>query len=227
MRFVGLMMVKNEGQWMERAIKSQHFCERIIVLDDHSTDNTVEICKSFSNVDVITNPSERYEEGAVRTLLLDASRKYNPDWVACIDGDESFGNDTWPNVQEFIKNSDSNVIMFRSVTLYGDENVVRTDGWWGDCWRIRLYKPPVTSAFKPMHECVPEMPWTWVKNDQLYILHYGYVSKSERAWKHDYYMSRAKDAAEIKVYTSNFGPHAEDGAVYQPLPEYLKEHNYS
>lgn len=87
MRLLGLMRVRNEGRWLERCLKAQEFCERIIVLDDNSTDDTAAICRRFPQVDYRRKPVEQgYAEGPDREWLAREARAYSPDWICSMDG---------------------------------------------------------------------------------------------------------------------------------------------
>ena len=75
--------VKNEARFIEQSIKSVvDLCSEIIVLDDNSTDNTVEICSSFDKVsDIITPRGTGLDEVRDRNYLFETARKNNPEFI--------------------------------------------------------------------------------------------------------------------------------------------------
>jgi glycosyltransferase involved in cell wall biosynthesis len=70
------------------------YCDHIVLYDDRSTDNTVEIAMSVgkARISVIHGDSwradRRAEETRHRALLLDAARNLGADWCLCFDADE-------------------------------------------------------------------------------------------------------------------------------------------
>ena len=99
-KIVGTYRVKNEERFIEKSLKSiMDICSEIVVLDDNSTDKTVEICSSFDKVvDVQTQSNLVLNEVRDRNLLLQMGLKRKPDFILSIDGDEIF----MPNAAEIL-----------------------------------------------------------------------------------------------------------------------------
>jgi glycosyltransferase involved in cell wall biosynthesis len=82
--------VRNEALILEDTLRHwlQH-CESILLYDDDSTDNSVEIAESFDQVRVIHgtawSPKRTAEETRIRALLLEQVRT---PWTFCFDADE-------------------------------------------------------------------------------------------------------------------------------------------
>lgn len=90
---IGITRVRNESLIFEDTLN--HFlekCDRVIVYDDCSTDNTAEIAKSFDRVTVIHGDEWRKdrvaENGRHRGILLLAARTAGATWCLCFDADE-------------------------------------------------------------------------------------------------------------------------------------------
>ena len=50
---VAMYRIKNEERWIKKSIESVlDICSEVIILDDGSTDNTVEICQSMDRVEI-------------------------------------------------------------------------------------------------------------------------------------------------------------------------------
>lgn len=93
---IGITRIRNEELIILDTLK--HLAEvvdKIIVLDDDSSDKTVEIVKKNPKViEILRNTNwERnriYEETHHRALLLERARLYDPEWIFYFDADERF-----------------------------------------------------------------------------------------------------------------------------------------
>jgi glycosyltransferase involved in cell wall biosynthesis len=76
MKIIGLMPVRNEAFLLPHSLASlSGFCDVVIVSDQNSDDNSVEICRGFPKV-IVLESSENQGDRA-RWRLLDASRNYD------------------------------------------------------------------------------------------------------------------------------------------------------
>lgn len=78
-----LIITFNEELHIKSLLESIDFADEIIVVDSFSTDKTVEITESFSNVKLIQNKFLNYT--AQRNFTLDQAKN---DWILFIDADE-------------------------------------------------------------------------------------------------------------------------------------------
>ena len=136
--------VKNEARFIEQSIKSvADLCSEIIVLDDNSTDNTVEICSGFDKVtDIIKQKEISLDETRDRNYLFETARKNNPEFILSVDGDEIFMPDASEILFEELStiHPNSSVFDFQFLTLWDDVNTIRTDGIFGYYWQKRLLR---------------------------------------------------------------------------------------
>lgn len=177
------------------------FCDKIIILDDNSTDKTEEICKSFDNVEFIKRDvknklntwTERQNE-----LFIEVS-KYNPEYIFILDADEI----PTPSFINFFKNIDTSVNLWsvRFINLYKDENHYRKDNFitrtgtrvtndpfLNNGWRkyiLLKYNPNFNYKYNlnllrqnsgKRHPSPENSPGPILNTEDFYIIHYGKIS---------------------------------------------------
>jgi glycosyltransferase involved in cell wall biosynthesis len=119
MTVFGMLRIRNEGRWIRAVIEAAlPLCERIFILDDHSTDATPELCAAMGEkVTVINSNFDGFDESRDREYLL--SRLLNsvgdnhlcgdvnsPFWALAIDGDELLDGAGVENIRATLQNTE-------------------------------------------------------------------------------------------------------------------------
>jgi len=123
--------VKNEEKIIDRLLSAlDQFCEKIIIVDDGSTDSTEEICRSYDKVEWYKNIEHDWKvrcDGQQHMIAIEAIKLHNPDYVLSLDADEI----PFKNMPDFIDNLDDSVNLWKLpfVQLWGDEFHHRTDSF--------------------------------------------------------------------------------------------------
>ena len=80
---------KNSEQWIKKSLESAlEICSHAVIVDA-STDNTVEICKSFGNkVEIFHDKNLLFDETRDKNMLLEMALKKNPEFLFSLDADE-------------------------------------------------------------------------------------------------------------------------------------------
>lgn len=91
----GITKVRNESLILEDTLRHiLKMVDHVFLLDDASTDNTVEIASSFNDVSVIQNtkwdPVRDYVETHYRAIVLNEAKRVGAEWALCFDADERF-----------------------------------------------------------------------------------------------------------------------------------------
>lgn len=200
-KWAGMLRIKNEARWIREVLDSMlPLCARIFVLDDHSTDGTVEICEDLAPaVVVFRSEFEGVDEARDKNWLLARVMEAQPDWVLAIDGDEVLergGQDAL--AVEMVKRPDASALTMRVMYLWNSADQVRVDGLYGrftrgsafrlagqDLARVRFRSTGFGGNFHcgnvPIGLRGPE-----VKTD-IRLKHYGYIDLDMRQRKYDWY----------------------------------------
>ncbi len=193
---IGIMRVKNEARWIDRCISSiLPVCDRVIVLDDHSTDSTPDICSTLhEKVQLIPSTFTGLNEVRDKNFLLELAIAEKADWIVSIDGDEMLANGAEQQLLCEIQKSEVPCLSLRVLYLWDSEDRVRVDGVYGDFHRESVFRPDKrhrflgTSAGGNFH-CgnVPAGIRGKRKIVDAPLLHFGYMHREDRLRKFYWY----------------------------------------
>jgi glycosyltransferase involved in cell wall biosynthesis len=127
-----IIITKNEGTHIGPCLQSILWADEIIVLDSGSEDDTVEICKQFTDSVFITNwPGF----GIQKQRALD---KAQGDWVLSIDADEVVTTDLRTEIEKALQQQKFNGYYIPRLSSYCGRQI-RYGGWWPD-YVLRLFR---------------------------------------------------------------------------------------
>jgi glycosyltransferase involved in cell wall biosynthesis len=145
-------IVRNEaGRFLPSALASwREFADRIVVLDDGSTDGTAELCEA-AGAEVHRRPGEMFGgEWKARKALWGLAAG-GAEWVLHLDADQTVSCDPRPFLRPPVS-------CFRVFDLWG-ENEYREDAWWTGhlrCWWPAVHVPSLPPGFVDQW---PERGW--------------------------------------------------------------------
>lgn len=136
-----MLRVKNEARWIRRVIEAiQPVCQRIFVLDDHSTDGTPAICQQI-HCDVTRSEFASLNESRDKDWLL--SKLYgaiplhdqhwtrgnpaSPYWALAIDGDEELVRGDAGHILNAVLRPSAHAYHLRIPYLWNDPAHIRVD----------------------------------------------------------------------------------------------------
>ena len=236
-KIVAMYRVKNEERWIEKSIQSVlDICSTIVVLDDGSSDSTLEICKSFDNVIVQSQSNLPLDESRDRNTILKMALDKKPDYIFTIDGDEILSPNSYDLFFDELTVLYPNIDVFETQILYmwDKPNQVRYDGIFSRTWQKRLVslKNQPELIFKntpyPGNLHCGGIPTNTIGQDnpvpsKVKILHYGNYDQKIREKKFEFYNKidpNNKLTDEYRHIVSDDSKFSgEEGLIYKFLPD--------
>lgn len=195
MLIIGMMRIKNEARWIRAVLESAlKVCERVYVLDDHSTDGTFDICAGLGDrVRVFSSSFHSLDEARDKNWMLEVIRLGSKaEWVLAIDGDELLMDHA-----ELVATTESgrdDCYALRVLYLWDRKDQVRTDGVYGRFWRPSLFRLSASGNFQTTRNggnfhCgnVPRELSKSAGRSEVRLLHFGYMDARDRRRKFDWY----------------------------------------
>ncbi|WAR45304.1 glycosyltransferase family 2 protein [Methylomonas rapida] len=193
-----IVITHNEAQNIERCLNSVRWADEIIVLDSGSTDNTVDLCKRFTDQVFVTDwPGF----GPQKQRALEKA-KY--DWVLSLDADEEISAALQQEIQDAMLKTDIQGFEIPRLSSYCGRQM-KHGGWWPD-YVLRLFRR-TTGRFSDdvVHEHI-EVTGI-IERLQNPILHEAYVNNDEVLHKVNTYSSLGARKLFQRGKSSNL-PHA-------------------
>ncbi|MDI6871272.1 MAG: glycosyltransferase family 2 protein [Bacillota bacterium] len=194
------MLVRNEaGRYLRRVLgQARKYVDAAVILDDASTDDTVEVCRTSLRgipLELISNPEPGFtNEYALRKQLWDLAVSTDPDWILALDADEVFEDCAVLDLPFLAANQAAEVYAFRLFDMW-DEEHYREDEWWNAHQRL----------WAVMARYLPDFRYEWQKTrlhcgrlpsnlgelkvvpSVLRLKHLGWMKPADRLAKFDRY----------------------------------------
>ena len=166
----------------------KEWASEIIIYDDKSTDNSVEIASKYTNHIILGEKNCWIRETSHKQKLLDYIHQMEekPDWILWIDCDEIVCNSTIMNLKQFCidnQNTDIDAFSFQQINLWRGEYYYRKDGVLygenpgGAGWFVRLWKYSPELKMKETEGADQRLYPISIKKTEsctFKIIHYGF-----------------------------------------------------
>jgi glycosyltransferase involved in cell wall biosynthesis len=204
-----MLRIKNESRWIRDVLKPIHpLCNRVFIMDDHSTDNTAEVCREFPRVVLFESPFDSLDESRDKNWLYDRILEYPeyenwqwPNWLICIDGDEVLQREDIPRLLMLLagnrENDDALAYRLQIIYLWGSENLRRIDGVYANFARpsifkifnpsFRFQKTPWGNGANFHCSSIPQELLYLAKPTDIRLIHLGYMTPEDRMRKWKWY----------------------------------------
>lgn len=175
-----IIITKNEAQHIARCLESVKFADEIIVLDSGSSDNTVELCKTYTDKVFITDwPGF----GIQKQRALD---KASGDWVLSIDADEQVNSQLRAEILQAMQNNNADGFEIPRLSSYCGREM-KHGGWWPD-YVLRLFK-------REMGKFSPELV-----HERIYVN--GKIAKLNQPLLHEAFIDPEEVLHKINSYST-------------------------
>ncbi|HRN70825.1 MAG TPA: glycosyltransferase family 2 protein, partial [Candidatus Woesebacteria bacterium] len=108
----------NDEKRIERCLKFLKFCDEIVIIDDNSTDKTIELAHKYS-VKLTKHPLEN-DFAAQRNRLLEQS---TGEWVLFIDPDEEVTTELANEIKSILKEPKYDVYFLKRVDFFWNQPI--------------------------------------------------------------------------------------------------------
>ena len=202
-RFLCAMRIKNEGKHLHEVLsRALQLCQRVFVFDDHSTDETAQICAAFGErVKVFPSPFENLDEARDKNYLLKEIIVANPEWVLWIDGDEVLESSAPAKLKSAAANARGiAAYQLKIAYVWNDTEHIRVDGIYARFTRPSFFRLRgqavdrlsfLPSGYGGNFHCgnVPHGLAGATRELNVRLKHYGYMTQEQRQAKYQWYTS--------------------------------------
>lgn len=205
----GMLRVKNEARWIDEVLQSIFpICQKVFVLDDHSTDGTPELCEWVDDrITVYRSTFEGLNESRDKNFLLERITEHvpseylgveqSPYWALAVDGDEVLHPDGKAVIVEFCRTTALHVAKLPIWYLWNGRDQRRVDGVYRNFVRPSLFQINRRFTFmtticgangENLHcSSAPQEIMYDAVQCEAPLLHLGYMDRADRVRKYEWY----------------------------------------
>ena len=221
------MVVKNEeNRYLHRALEHHlPFVDHVVIVDDASTDGTIELCKKLlknTPYTLIENEHSMFtNEVQLRQKQWNEAVKLKPEWILNLDADEIFESGFEQEIGNILTHDHYDAVYFRLYDMWSETHY-RDDDYWQAHHYYRpfliRYRDELTYSWNnsPLHcgrfpNTISHFPYTC---HSARIKHYGWAQENDRKRKYERYKKLDPDAI--------YGWKEQYESILDPTPNLVK-----
>jgi glycosyltransferase involved in cell wall biosynthesis len=216
-RITAGIRVKDGERHARQCLESvSELVDEIVILDDGSTDGTVDICRQFPKVArLLSWPKSFFHEGLDRTAMLAMAKDTRPDWVLVVDIDETFEERAAEVIPELVSSPEVAIWGFHMYHFWRGRTHYRLDGKWGEDTlqrvHLRLFRnqPGIYFPVQQAHGTTIMGVEGKMAISDLRIRHFGYADPVEARAKYERYLT-LQDSHDYSHLVDETGLHLEE-----------------
>jgi glycosyltransferase involved in cell wall biosynthesis len=204
-KIIAIMRIKNQKLTITDCLdRLSNLVDGIVIVDNGSTDGTELIYGQYEKILEISKTND-FDEGRDKNLALQLARKYHPDWILWLDGDEIFEQSVSRSDLEVLMNDPrTGLIQFRMYNFYKDKDNHRIDGKWRQYAtnpQKRLWKDTGGQYFedRKFHAGEIRNSVGRIKTSLHRLKHFGYIEQNQINQKNKLYESLKNDPSSNKT----------------------------
>ncbi|MCY0869174.1 MAG: glycosyltransferase family 2 protein, partial [Firmicutes bacterium] len=134
-KLTAMMQVRNEADRYLREVLDDlsEYVDEIVIVDDASTDDTVQICRSYPKIVALERSTASLygvNEAVLKRRLFTRTAATAPDWILAIDADELFEPRAHTRLREMINQTHTDWYSFRFFHFWRSRTHYRVDKLW-------------------------------------------------------------------------------------------------
>ena len=184
MKICGFLQVFNEVEKgnLRRCLDNlKKYCDYIVVYNDGSTDNSLEMAKEYAEIVIDGNKNDFLNETTHKQQLLDKTLKWltDIDWFFWLDADEVLDRSGTEQLRPFLENADKEGYFCPELTLWRSQCYVRRD-YLGYGKFLRAWKNNGNLRFNianKLHAVMFPQGLRTTSISPFSVIHYGYATK--------------------------------------------------
>lgn len=192
-----IMVVRNEEEQIRECLETVSWSDEIVIVDQSSTDSTINIAKEFTDK-IFETPSKGYCEPDRNFAIEKASSI----WIFYIDADERVSPELKNEILSIVKSDDPRSAYYVNRRNYFFGKWIKTCGWY-PAPVLRLFKKEEVKFPDEIHQVpIHKEEYGFLKND---LIHYSYNSLNEYFEKFNRYTTQiAKDEFKRGIRAKGF-----------------------
>lgn len=205
-QFSAVILTKNSNRYLPQVLESLKPLNEVVIVDNGSIDNTLEIARSFSNTTIV-----EHEFIGFGPLKRKGSEFARNDWIFSIDSDEVLTKEALEEMMALELNSELGY-SFAYHNIYNGKHITCC-GWHPDRQVVIYDRRVANFDDSQVHEKIVRLDGAELKEVELksHVLHYPYSGASDFLKKMDHYSTlfanqnkNKKSSSPIKAFTHAF-----------------------